>query len=116
MKKLLLITCLLSTIYTQAQDYWTEYATSQPEANTGMTSISIVDDNVTWLNMSCGTIGCTPIRKNATVDWSKRDNVRAQLRLTVKKILMCYGYPPDLAKMEADRVIAQSESLADVFL
>ena len=55
------------------------------------------------------------IRKNATVDWSKRDDVRAQLRLTVKKILMRYGYPPDLAKMEADRVIAQSESLADIF-
>ena len=55
------------------------------------------------------------IRKNATVDWSKRDDVRAQLRLTVKKILMRYGYPPDVAKMEADRVIAQSESLADVF-
>ena len=55
------------------------------------------------------------IRKNATVDWSKRDDVRAQLRLTVKKLLMRYGYPPDLAKMEADRVIAQSESLADIF-
>lgn len=55
------------------------------------------------------------IRKNATVDWSKRDDVRAALRLTVKKILMRYGYPPDLAKMEADRVIAQSENLADVF-
>lgn len=55
------------------------------------------------------------VRKNATVDWSKRDDVRAQLRLTVKKILMRYGYPPDVAKMEADRVIAQSESLADVF-
>ena len=63
MKKLLLITCLLTAIYTQAQDYWTEYATSQPEANTGMTSISIVDDNVTWLNMSCGTPACTPIRR-----------------------------------------------------
>ncbi|MDD2985368.1 type I restriction endonuclease subunit R [Flavobacterium sp.] len=55
------------------------------------------------------------VRKNATVDWSKRDDVRAQLRLTVKKILMRYGYPPDVAKMEADRVIAQSESLADMF-
>lgn len=55
------------------------------------------------------------IRKNASVDWSKRDDVRAQLRLTVKKLLMRYGYPPDLAKMEADRVIAQSESLADIF-
>jgi type I restriction enzyme R subunit len=55
------------------------------------------------------------VRKNATVDWSKRDDVKAQLRLTVKKILMRYGYPPDIAKMEADRVIAQSESLAAFF-
>jgi type I restriction enzyme R subunit len=55
------------------------------------------------------------IRKNATVDWSKRDDVRAKLRLTVRKILMRYGYPPDLARLEADRVIAQGESLADVF-
>lgn len=55
------------------------------------------------------------IRKNATVDWSKRDDVRAKLRLTVKKILMRYGYPPDIAKLEADRVLAQGESLADIF-
>ena len=55
------------------------------------------------------------IRNNATVDWSKRDDVRAKLRLTVKKILIRYGYPTDLAKLEADRVLAQSESLADSF-
>lgn len=55
------------------------------------------------------------IRKNATVDWSKRDDVRAKLRLTVKKILMRYGYPPDLAKLEADKVLAQGESLAYIF-
>lgn len=54
------------------------------------------------------------IRKNATVDWSKREDVRAKLRLTVKKILMRYGYPPDLARLEADRVLEQSEALADV--
>ncbi len=52
------------------------------------------------------------IRKNATVDWEKRDDVKAKLRLMVKKILMKYGYPPDLAKMEADRVLAQSEKMA----
>ncbi|MCH1538527.1 MAG: DUF3387 domain-containing protein [Flavobacteriaceae bacterium] len=53
------------------------------------------------------------IRKNATVDWSKRSDVRAKLRLTVRKILIEYGYPPDLARMEADRVIEQGETLAD---
>ncbi len=69
MKKLLLFTLLTTAIHTQAQDFWTEYATSQPEANTGMTSISIVDDNVTWLNMSCGTPACTPIRRySKTID------------------------------------------------
>jgi len=52
------------------------------------------------------------IRKNATVDWDKRDDVKAKLRLTVKKILMRYGYPPDLARIEADRVLEQSELLA----
>ena len=55
------------------------------------------------------------VRNNATVDWSKRDDVKAKLRLTVKKILMRYGYPPDLAKMEADKVLAQSENLAEFF-
>ncbi|MCG8239685.1 type I restriction endonuclease subunit R [Tenacibaculum finnmarkense] len=55
------------------------------------------------------------IRKNATVDWSKRDDVRAKLRLTVKKILIRYGYPPDLARLEADKVLAQGESLAEIF-
>lgn len=55
------------------------------------------------------------VRKNATVDWEKREDVRAQLRLTVKKVLIKYGYPPDLARMEADRVIEQSELLATEF-
>ncbi len=52
------------------------------------------------------------IRKNATVDWEKREDVRAKLRLTVKKILIRYGYPPDLARIEADKVLEQSELLA----
>ena len=53
------------------------------------------------------------VRRNATVDREKREDVRAQLRLTVKKILMKYGFPPDLARMEADRVLEQSELLAE---
>ena len=56
------------------------------------------------------------VRSNATVDWEKRDDVRAKLRLTVRKILMKYGYPPDVARMEADRVLEQSELLAEDFL
>lgn len=56
------------------------------------------------------------VRKNATVDWEKREDARAKLRILVKRILMQYGYPPDLARMEADRVLEQSELLAKSFL
>jgi len=52
------------------------------------------------------------VRKNATIDWEKMESKRATLRLAVKKILMKYGYPPDLARIEADRILAQSEILA----
>lgn len=34
------------------------------------------------------------LRKNITVDWSKRESVRASLRLMVKRILRKYKYPP----------------------
>ncbi len=63
MKKILLFAAFIVAMSAQAQDYWTEYATSQPAASTGMRSISIVDDNVVWLSNSCGTTGCTPIRR-----------------------------------------------------
>lgn len=48
----------------------------------------------------------------STTDWNKREDVRAKLRLYVKKILMRYGYPPDVALMEADRVLEQTELFA----
>lgn len=51
------------------------------------------------------------VRKNNTIDWEKKENVRARLRVSVKRILMKYGYPPDVARMEADRVLEQSELL-----
>jgi photosystem II stability/assembly factor-like uncharacterized protein len=63
MKKILLFAAFIVAMSTQAQDYWTEYATSQPAASTGMRSISVVDDNVVWLSNSCGTANCTPIRR-----------------------------------------------------
>jgi type I restriction enzyme R subunit len=35
------------------------------------------------------------VRSNVTIDWTIRENVRAQLRVLVKRILRKYGYPPD---------------------
>ncbi len=63
MKKFLLFASFIVALSAQAQDYWSEQATSQPAASTGMRSISIVDDNVAWLSNSCGTTGCATIRR-----------------------------------------------------
>jgi hypothetical protein len=35
------------------------------------------------------------VRANVTIDWTVRENVRAQLRVLVKRILRKHGYPPD---------------------
>jgi type I restriction enzyme R subunit len=35
------------------------------------------------------------VRRNTTIDWTVRENVRAHLRVLVKRILRKYGYPPD---------------------
>jgi len=42
------------------------------------------------------------VRNNVTIDWTLRENVRAQLRVLVKRILRKHGYPPDKQEM-ADR-------------
>lgn len=35
------------------------------------------------------------VRNNVSIDWTVRENVRARLRVLVKRILQKYGYPPD---------------------
>jgi type I restriction enzyme R subunit len=35
------------------------------------------------------------VRRNVTVDWAERENVRAHLRRLVKRVLRKHGYPPD---------------------
>lgn len=52
------------------------------------------------------------VKQNTSVDWEKRENARAKLRVIVKRLLKKYGYPPDLEKMAVDRVLQQSELLA----
>jgi type I restriction enzyme R subunit len=47
------------------------------------------------------------------VDWTVRENARAKLRVIVKRLLKKYGYPPDLEKLAVDRVLKQSELLAE---
>jgi type I restriction enzyme, R subunit len=52
------------------------------------------------------------VRKNVTIDWTIRDNVRAQLRVYVKRILRKYGYPPDKQEKATATVLEQAEVLS----
>ncbi len=52
------------------------------------------------------------LKKNVTLDWQHKENVRARLRLAVKKVLKKYRYPPDMQKLAVDRVIEQAELVA----
>lgn len=51
------------------------------------------------------------IRKNVTIDWTHKEQVRAKLRVLVKKKLRQYGYPPDLQARAVETVIRQAEML-----
>ena len=53
------------------------------------------------------------VRANVTIDWTVRDNVRAQLRVLVKRILRKYGYPPDLQEKATQTVLEQAEVLSE---
>jgi len=52
------------------------------------------------------------VRRNVTIDWTIRDNVRAQLRVLVKRILRKYGYPPDKQEKATQTVLEQAEVLS----
>jgi type I restriction enzyme R subunit len=52
------------------------------------------------------------VRRNTTIDWTIRENVRAHLRVLVKRILRKYGYPPDLQEKTTLLVLEQAEVLS----
>ena len=55
------------------------------------------------------------IRRSVTIDWSIRENVRAQLRVYVKRILRKHGYPPDKQEKAAQTVLEQAEVLSQAW-
>jgi type I restriction enzyme R subunit len=55
------------------------------------------------------------VRANVTVDWTVRENVRAQLRVLVKRILRKYGYPPDKQEKATLTVLEQAEVLSELW-
>ena len=56
------------------------------------------------------------VRANVTIDWTLRENVRAQLRVIVKRILRKYGYPPDKQEKATQTVMEQAEVLSEAWV
>ena len=54
----------------------------------------------------------TTVRGNVTIDWTLRENVRANLRRLVKRILRKHGYPPDKQDAATRTVLEQAEVLS----
>ena len=52
------------------------------------------------------------VRRYVTIDWTLRENVRAQLRVLVKRILRKHGYPPDKQEKATQTVLEQAALLS----
>ena len=53
------------------------------------------------------------LRRDVTADWVSRDDVRAKIRSTIKRLLAKYGYPPDGRDDATNLVLRQMETFAD---
>lgn len=53
------------------------------------------------------------VKQNATIDWMIKENVRAKLKVIVKRTLRQYGYPPDMQRLATETVLKQAELIAD---
>ena len=53
------------------------------------------------------------IKQNASIDWTIKENVRAKLKVSVKRLLRKYGYPPDMQKLATETVLKQAEMIAN---
>jgi type I restriction enzyme R subunit len=52
------------------------------------------------------------IKARTSLDWTRRDAVRADMRRTVRRLLTRYGYPPDAQEAATQLVIRQAELMA----
>jgi type I restriction enzyme R subunit len=55
------------------------------------------------------------VRRNVTIDWAERENVRAHLRRLVKRVLRKYGYPPDKQEKATQTVLEQAEAFSELW-
>lgn len=52
------------------------------------------------------------VKEESGVDWEKRRNIQAKMRVAVKHLLRKYGYPPDIAPQAVNTVVEQAELMA----
>ncbi|MFH2038800.1 MAG: type I restriction enzyme endonuclease domain-containing protein, partial [Chloroflexota bacterium] len=52
------------------------------------------------------------VHENVSIDWTVKENVRAKLRVMVRRILRKYGYPPDKQEKATQTVLEQAEMIA----
>lgn len=51
------------------------------------------------------------IKENISIDWNLRESARAKMRITVRRLLKKYGYPPDLQKLAVEKVVKQAGNM-----
>jgi hypothetical protein len=54
----------------------------------------------------------TIMRRDIKTDWTVRDDVKAKLRSSIKRLLVKYDYPPDRQPAAIKLVMEQMESMA----
>ncbi len=51
------------------------------------------------------------IRRSVSIDWSRKESVRAKLRTRIKRLLRKHGYPPDKREEAVRTVLEQAEQV-----
>ncbi len=55
------------------------------------------------------------VRNNIKIDWTLRENVQAEMRVMIKRILRKYGYPPDKQAKATELVMEQAEVMCEAW-
>jgi type I restriction enzyme R subunit len=53
------------------------------------------------------------VKENTSIDWTIKENVKAKLKVIIKRTLRQYGYPPDMQKLATETVLKQAELIAE---
>ncbi len=56
------------------------------------------------------------VRENTSIDWTIKENVKAKLKVLIKRTLRKYGYPPDMSLLATETVLRQAELLSNDLL